>query len=456
MSTLLLFGVFAQLATQAPAVADSPTSYVVVVSHQTLDDPAWKPVVDALVAKHQGQVLAYDKLSDAKTELSKRLPKFACFVATPVEANKSFVAQVHQLTRQLDDDPYTDVIWGILTGFDAANAMRIAKTTEPLLIHKVAAGTDLPLELFDEGVCYSELEAGRILNKKPGQAPGIEKGPVDTTSRLADCLGDGHADLFVTSGHATERDWQIGFRYRNGTFQSKGGKLFGVDTKGIQHPIGAGQPRAYLAVGNCLMGHIDGPDAMALAFLNSAGVRQMVGYTDLTWFGYGGWGVLDYFVEQPGRFTLAQAFHANHLALLHKLETEFPNEARKPSGAGARNGLLYDRDIVAFYGDPAWEVRVKPAPCGWDQVLTEQDGTYTLTITPKLGTKSFQLLNPNGSQRGGRPAIEFLPHRVKHVTIVDGKNLSPVVSDNFVLLPLPREPELNRQYRVVFTAQRVE
>ena len=165
MSTLLLFGVVIQLAVQAPAVADSPTKYVIVVSQQTLDDPAWKPVVSALLAKHKGQVLAYDKLSDAKTELSKRLPKFACFVATPVEANKSFVAQVHQLTRQLDDDPYTDVIWGILTGFDAANALRIAETSEPLLIHKVAAGTDLPLELFDEGTCYSELEAGRIRNK---------------------------------------------------------------------------------------------------------------------------------------------------------------------------------------------------------------------------------------------------------------------------------------------------
>ena len=75
------------------------------------------------------------------------------------------------------------------------------------------------------------------------------------------------------------------------------------------------------------MGHIDGPDAMALAFMNSAGVDQMIGYTVPTWYGYGGWGMLDYFVEQPGRFTLAEAFYANQQALIHRLETYFPGAA---------------------------------------------------------------------------------------------------------------------------------
>ena len=56
------------------------------------------------------------------------------------------------------------------------------------------------------------------------------------------------------------------------------------------------------------MGNIDGQDAMALAWMNDAGVKQMLGYTVPTWFGYQGWGVLDYFVEQPGRYTLTEAF----------------------------------------------------------------------------------------------------------------------------------------------------
>ena len=57
-------------------------------------------------------------------------------------------------------------------------------------------------------------------------------GPDDTTKALVDTLNVDQVQLFVTSGHATERDWQIGFRYRNGQFVSRDGALIGVDTEG--------------------------------------------------------------------------------------------------------------------------------------------------------------------------------------------------------------------------------
>ncbi len=104
--------------------------------------------------------------------------------------------------------------------------------------------------------------------------------------------------------------------------RSEKGQLFGLDTHGQRYPIRSDNPKVYLPVGNCLMGHIDGPDAMALAFLNSAGVNQMIGYTVPRWYGYAGWGLLDYFVEQPGRFTLAEAFYANEQALVYRHSTE--------------------------------------------------------------------------------------------------------------------------------------
>lgn len=143
--------------------------------------------------------------------------------------------------------------------------------------------------------------------------------PVDTTRRLVEHLNRGEVDLFITSGHATERDWQIGYSYRNGRFISRGGRLFGVDTAGREFEIVSPNPKVYLPVGNCLIGHIDGPDAMALAWLHAGGARQMIGYIVPTWFGYMGWGLLDYFVQQPGRFTLAEAFFANQQALLWEL-----------------------------------------------------------------------------------------------------------------------------------------
>jgi len=437
-------------------------SYAVVVSQETNNRPAWARVVTALVEKHDAEVIEVSTLQDALAPLKQQFPRYACFVARPDETTREFVAEVHRLTRTLDDDPYTDLFWGILTGFDAENALRIAEHREPLIIKKSAAGTEIALSCCKEGLWYCELNQRHMVRKEAGEDARPERAPADTTAALVDTLNEYHADLFVTSGHATERDWQIGFRYINGQFVSRHGALIGLDTQGKEFPVNAPNPKVYLAVGNCLMGHINGPDSMALAFLNSAGVHQMVGYTVLTWFGYGGWGCLDYFVEQPGRYTLTEAFFANHQALLHRLETEFPELAREelPPGQTAGydpgGGLLHDRDVVAFYGDPAWEARMAPGPLAWEQSLTEEDGVYTFTITPKLGEKTFEPINTNGSQRGWRPIVHWLPQRVKDVQITGGEDLKPVITDNFVLVPNPRECDPGRSYQMTFRAMPVE
>jgi zinc protease len=280
-------------------------------------------------------------------------------------------------------------------------------------------------------------------------------------------MNSGAPDLWVTSGHATEHNWMIGFRYRNGFWKSKAGQLFGENMNGERFDVKSSNPKVFLPVGNCLMGHIDGQDAMALAYMKSAGVRQMAGYVLPTWYGYQGWGLLDYFVEQPGRYTLTEAFHANNIALVHRLQTYFPDalkiqrvgesgqplqgEARPSLTEAARSaglteedlrGLLFDRDNVAFYGDPAWEARMAPGKRNWEQKLTVDDaGVHTLTITPLAGAAAWAPVNTNGSQRGGRPIIEFLPRRIDpgKVKIEAGSELHPVIADDFILVPLPRE-----------------
>ena len=416
----------------AAATAAEPAGYAIVVSEATRADPAWRQVVDALAAKHADRgaftVSWREGPEEAVDPLAARFPRHACFVARPEECGREFVARVHRLTRRLDDDPYTDVLWGILTGFDAANAVAIASTKEPLVVNRVTAGTEVALDRVVAGVWYSELRRNRMVRKDAGGVPREERGPDDTTAALAERLAVA-TDLFVTSGHATERDWQIGFAYRNGAFHSGGGRLWGVDTTGARIPIESRQPKVWLPVGNCLAGHIDGPEALALAFMNAAGVRQMIGYTVPTWYGYGGWGVLDYFVEQPGRFTLCEAFHANGHALVHRLEGDVAAEDRK--------GLAFDRDVVAFYGDPAWEARLAPGKLQHDQRLAEADGMFTLTIAPRDGRRSFAPVNTNGSQRGGRPIVHYLPRRLADLELVAGAEWHPVLTDGFVLVPLP-------------------
>jgi len=415
-----------------------------------------------------------DEVAETLPGLKQTFPRYVCVVAKSEETNRELVVDVHRLMRQLDEDPYADAIWGILTGYDADCALKIAKHKKPLVVRRVASGTEVALEMCEEGVWYCELKKNRMVRKLPGKKPTEEQGPDDTTKALVDTLNVYKADLFVTSGHATERDWQIGYRYRNGQFRSEAGKLFGLDTRGKRHPIDSPHPKVYLPIGNCLMGHIDGPDAMALAWMNSAGVHQMIGYIQPTWYGYAGWGCLDYFVEQPGRFTLAEAFYANHQALIHRLETYFPGLAEKAdSGEGRMSlelsprareaglsshdarGLLFDRDVVAFYGDPAWQARMAEGPLAWEQSLEESDGIYRFEITPKRGEKTFEPINTNGSQRGGRPIVALLPHRVDDVKIIEGEDLDPLVTDNFLLVPNPGQCNPERSYRVVFRASRV-
>ncbi|MEZ6055927.1 MAG: hypothetical protein R3C01_04410 [Planctomycetaceae bacterium] len=455
---ILLFGLWGTTSSLVhAALPKADVSYAVVVSTETHASEEWKLVVETLREKHQGRVVVVDKLDDALAQLQQQFPTHVCFVANPLEVTTEFVAAVHQLTRRIDDDPYTDCLWGILTGYDAANALTIARQTEPLTIRKVGSGTEVALDRCEEGQWFCELVPGKHVSKTRGEETVTEQGPSDSTQRLVDLLNEYHADLFITSGHATERDWQIGFRYRNGQFVCRDGRIIGRDLNGKEYPVDSSNPKVYLPIGNCLMGHIDSRDAMALAFMNSAGVHQMVGYTVPTWFGYGGWGLLDYFVEQPGRYTLAEAFFVNHQALLHKLETEYPKLAHRPTSPGKvveyneGGGLLFDRDVVAFYGDPAWEARMADRPLNWKQTLTVTDGLYTFTLTPLMGEKTFQPVNINGAQRGGRPIVQLLPQRLKDIKLIEGENWKPLLADNFLLVPNPKEGD--KAIRIRFTGQ---
>jgi hypothetical protein len=476
---IIAFTCLSTLLNVAWSSAETPTNYAVVVSRATHEDAEWKKVCAALEAKHKERgvkTIVYEKqVGEALAGLQADHPRYVCFVATPAEAGRQFVADVHRLTRKIDDDPYTDALWGILTGYDAANALGIAETTKPLEIKRVASGTEVALDRCVEGIWYCELEKHRMVQKKAGEEAKQTKGPGDTTAALVDTINDYGADLFVTSGHATERDWQIGFRYQNGSFRSKAGELFGVNVAGKTFPVVSDSPKVYLPIGNCLMGHIDGPDAMALAFMKSAGVRQMIGYTVLTWYGYAGWGCLDYFVEQPGRYTFAEAFIANEQALVHRLQTNFPElanvdtppgamprvrvgmgEAAKKAGLTAQDGmgLLHDREVLAFYGDPAWEARMAPGKLAYEQSLTQRaDGAYVFEIKPLAAEKSFAPVNTNGAQRGWRPIVQFFPARLKDVKVIEGEEFAPVIADDFLLMPNPRECDPAKAYRIVFTAQ---
>lgn len=457
--------------------ARADDGYAVVVSKDTAARPEWRGVVEALEKKHPGagRVLWEKDVAEAAGEVAAMRPRWVAFVCRPEETGVPMVRTVHRMTRKLDADPYTDCRWGIVTGFDAANALEIAGETKPLVVRHTLSGTAIASERCESAAWFDELKAGLRGRKDADGKVTEETGPADSAFAIAEALEDPRTGLFITSGHATERDWQIGFAYRNGQWRSGQGKLTAVDLKGGRRDIHSPHPKIYLAVGNCLMGHIDGPDAMALAHMNRNGVRQMVGYTLPTWYGYQGWGMLDYFLEQPGRFTVSEAFFANQHALVHRLETYFPEIAREQSdspmgriskpitvGEAARaagltaqdaNGLLFDRDVVAFYGDPAWEARMAPGKLQWEQRWKQDDNGGGLEIVPLAGDATFKPVNTNGSQRGGRPIIQYFTKRIDpaKVKITAGAEFNPVVTDDFLLVPLPSADRASGTIKIAFS-----
>ena len=98
--------------------------------------------------------------------LSAMMPRYTCFVTTPKETSREFVAQVHRLTRNLNDDPYPDTIWGILTGLTAADAVRIASTTAPLEVHNVVSTTGVNSQSYDSVFTVSDGKEGKHLSKR--------------------------------------------------------------------------------------------------------------------------------------------------------------------------------------------------------------------------------------------------------------------------------------------------
>ncbi len=107
-------------------------------------------------------------------------------------------------------------------------------------------------------------------------------------------------------------------------------------------------------------------------------------------------------------------------------------------------GLLWDRDTVAFYGDPAWEARVVPQQeLDWDQVLVRNGRRFRFQITARTAGK------------WGVPPMAFLPYRVKDVEIIRGAGMKPLIADDFVLLPLQGERKVGDVIILVFDASRL-
>ena len=434
-----------------PAFAAQP-SYGLVVSRQTLDNPDWAQVVQVLKDKHHAWIVPYNQnLAEVEAPLRTSRPEVVCFVAPPEKLGRDVVVLIHRMLTRLDADPYTDALWGIITGYDAADALRIAQRSEPLLIATGASGAGIGhIGALKNGFGSQESTPNQFWVKKEGQLETLTVEP-DPSLALAQAFNTMKPEVFYTSGHATQRDWQVLYNIKGGAFLCDNGQLCAVNSQGKRIDINSPTPKVYLPMGNCLIGDVPDQNCMVTAWIHTGGVYQMFGYTVATWYGDMGWTTKDLF--NSGHYDLAEAFFFTNQMLRHRLETQYPEKARidftdyghenigkmlnekglfkigddgQPIPEKDLAGLLWDRDTVAFYGDPLWQARM---PASNQPFTTEfspgQAGRYTFTI--------------RATAQGNwpsRPITAFLPERLANPHVTAGAEHQPVLTENFIMVPL--------------------
>ena len=449
--------------------------YAIVSSCSTSE--LWSSAIKTLKEKYEnkwpGKVheVFYDSKTADVTSCLPRLrevrPSYCCFVAHYSECSRQYVHQIHELTSQIDpSNPYTDTIWGILTGLEE-NDLNFALQQDNLVTRKVLTHCPVELAQFESGDWYSELEPCVHYRKTSTNSETKKcECPQDTIRLFADALGEKRevesgkgVDMIITSAHATEKDWRPGFTYKNGKFICKNGDLVGIDCSGVQHKVQhSGNPKVYSAAGNCLMGHIDGADCMALAWMHSTGVVQMTGYLVPTWYGYGGWGVHKYFINLPGMYSFAEAFFANMQALRAELYHACGDESSQRS---SQHGLVHDKNEVVFYGDPAWDARLAANldRCPYVITLVEVQvygvlgsswKAWKLTVIPRSGGSWDCPEADDKFTTPGRPPVYIFPCAAKNYKLLQG---NAVLNCRFILVPLSGPVKEDIEHSVVFALE---
>ena len=442
LAMLVCWGGWLRAADVLPRVPGKQ-SYVVVASEATAKAEGWQAVIAALRQKHDASLILYPegRVAAALPALKRIHPRYAAFVTPPEAAGRSFVVAIHRLTRKLDDDPYTDLRWGIVTGYEAADALRIARRSDPLIINSAASSMGPgSFKSLDHGFASSEGDCTKFWIKKQGAETEESKVDPDPVKSLVEAFNTQSPDLFVTSGHATERDWQVIYNKNQGSFRCEDGQLFGLNSSKERFDINSPGVKIYMPMGNCLIGHVPGKECMATAWMHTGGVHQMFGYTSVTFHGYMGWGIGSFFGNQ---YTLSEAFFFNNQSLIRELQTLFPEQAdiefesyehrgiqqlARKHGIGDRKlmGHLWDRDAVAFYGDPAWVARHRLTDPAWKASWSHTGESVEIKVDVLKDGKW-----------GNRPLAIPFPVRLGRIRGIDcSHDLTPVVTDDFALLPV--------------------
>lgn len=347
-------------AVAAVEAAGPVDGYAIVVRREVAAGP-WGAVVRALEAGRRGKTFAYDlSLEEVRKEVGAYRPRHVAFVCEPTEDFPAFAPRANAFCRGLDDDPYVDAVWGVVTGLDAAHALALVGA-ERITIRSVFTKTQGDwLDWAPRGDYVTEWtrDRGERGVKEPGRRFALEAGgpttDADDARYVHKRLTEDPFDLIIGSGHGGHRDWMLMYPRGEGFLTASDGRLI-MTAPGVELPLAASRPKVYWAVGNCLTGVVNSgresyKDSYALAWMNN-GVRQYVGAVQSTWYELN-WNMADWFLKQEGRWTFSES-----LFLLRQWSQYLLSE--NLATGRDREGVEFTDRIFVLYGDPALEARVE-------------------------------------------------------------------------------------------------
>ena len=135
-------------------------------------DPEWRKVGEALVAKYPGEARAFTyewHVAETLPALRKLRPRHLVLAAPPEQISRELVYDLNRLTRRFDDDPFGDCLWGIVTGYTPADALRLVNERAPLVVKRGLGTTGFDTGLFESAMFLSDGQDGVITRRTGGK-----------------------------------------------------------------------------------------------------------------------------------------------------------------------------------------------------------------------------------------------------------------------------------------------
>ena len=417
-----------------------PLFYAVVIKQATYNDPDWQAVADALLARYGGQLFIWESsLNEVQDDVALYHPSHIGFICEMSTASPSFIQNyIWPFTRTLDTDVYCDAVWGIVTGYNAQDALNLVSGPTGFEVKTCIGGTtSCNVNYYTQGISTSEATYNRYYVKYPDALEVVEfnDGPTDRTEWLVTMVNEGvnifdydPVDIFVTSGHGNHNQWQLHYPTsgQEGFFRSSNGQAYGDPYSGPDINIDSDNPKIYFGLGNCNIGQILGGGSMAPCWIHTGGAYQYTGYV----IPEGGsscqhGGTKAYFYKAARNNTWAESYFLSNIALKFDMLNSTPG-ASPPDLNGS-----------ALYGDPGMDIKMSNEDVFMEPLFTNEltinEGTERDTITYRITMNREG--NPGFTSKWGErhPAI-ILPFKAEDIQIVYTDAIAVVVEDNFALM----------------------